>query len=165
MRSPMPCGRLAAPQKSVARAASDGARDFSYRLDIRVVFHDIDYYRHANNVAYITWMETARIDYCKAAFDRPLGARTNVIMAAQAFTYESQLQHDDRLVMGLPLLANRAQVARAHLRVMARRRTLRLRHLRARRVRLRSERIDRSPRRMARTHRRLRANPTDLTSP
>jgi acyl-CoA thioester hydrolase len=74
--------------------------DFTYRLDIRVVFHDIDYYRHANNVAYITWMETARIDYCKAAFDRPLGAKTNVIMAAQTFTYESQLQHDDLLVMG-----------------------------------------------------------------
>lgn len=74
--------------------------DFSYRLDIRVVFHDIDYYRHANNVAYITWMETARIDYCKAAFDRPLGAPRNVIMATQAFTYERQLQHDERLVMG-----------------------------------------------------------------
>ena len=74
--------------------------DFSYRLDIRVVFHDIDYYRHANNVAYITWMETARIDYCKAAFDRPLGAQRNVIMATQAFTYERQLQHDDILVMG-----------------------------------------------------------------
>ncbi len=74
--------------------------DFSYRLDIRVVFHDIDYYRHANNVAYITWMETARIDYCKAAFDRPLGAKTNVIMASQSFTYERQLEHDERLVMG-----------------------------------------------------------------
>ena len=74
--------------------------DFSYRLDIRGVFHDIDYYRHANNVAYITWMETARIDYCKAAFDRPLGAPQNVIMASQSFTYERQLQHDDILVMG-----------------------------------------------------------------
>jgi acyl-CoA thioester hydrolase len=74
--------------------------DFRYRLDIRVVFHDIDYYRHANNVAYITWMETARIDYCKFAFDRPLGARTNVIMAAQKFTYERQAKHDDLLVMG-----------------------------------------------------------------
>jgi acyl-CoA thioester hydrolase len=74
--------------------------DFSYRLDIRVVFHDIDYYRHANNVAYITWMETARIDYCKAAFGRPLGAPQNVIMASQSFTYERQVQHDERLVMG-----------------------------------------------------------------
>jgi acyl-CoA thioester hydrolase len=74
--------------------------DFSYRLDIRVVFHDIDYYRHANNVAYITWMETARIDYCKAAFDRPLGAPQNVIMASQSFTYERQVQHDELLVMG-----------------------------------------------------------------
>jgi acyl-CoA thioester hydrolase len=74
--------------------------DFSYRLDIRVVFGDIDYYRHANNVAYITWMETARIDYCKVAFDRPLGAPQNVIMASQSFTYERQLQHDERLVMG-----------------------------------------------------------------
>jgi acyl-CoA thioester hydrolase len=74
--------------------------DFSYRLDIRVVFGDIDYYRHANNVAYITWMETARIDYCKVAFDRPLGAPQNVIMASQSFTYERQVQHDERLVMG-----------------------------------------------------------------
>jgi len=73
---------------------------FRYRLDVRVVFCDVDYYRHANNVAYITWMETARIDYCKFAFDRPLGAKTNVIMAAQDFTYERQAQHDDLMVMG-----------------------------------------------------------------
>jgi acyl-CoA thioester hydrolase len=75
--------------------------DFRYRLDVRVVFGDIDYYRHVNNVVYMRWMETARIDYCKVAFDRPLGARTNVIMAAQSFTYERQAQYDDRMVMGV----------------------------------------------------------------
>jgi acyl-CoA thioester hydrolase len=75
--------------------------DFRYRLDIRVVFRDIDYYRHVNNAVYITWMETARIDYCKVAFDRPLGAATNVIMANQTFDYERQAQYDDRLVMGV----------------------------------------------------------------
>jgi acyl-CoA thioester hydrolase len=62
--------------------------DFRYRLDIRVVFRDLDYYRHVNNAVYITWMETAHIDYCKVAFDRPLGAKTNVIMASQSFDYE-----------------------------------------------------------------------------
>ncbi|HEX3464420.1 MAG TPA: thioesterase family protein [Candidatus Elarobacter sp.] len=74
--------------------------DFRYKLDIRVVFRDIDFYRHVNNAVYITWMETARIDYCKLAFDRPLGAKTNVIMASQSFNYERQAQYDDRLVMG-----------------------------------------------------------------
>ncbi|MDB5069856.1 MAG: thioesterase superfamily [Candidatus Eremiobacteraeota bacterium] len=74
--------------------------DFRYKLDIRVVFRDIDYYRHVNNAVYITWMETARIDYCKVAFDRPLGAKTNVIMASQSFDYERQAAYDDRLVMG-----------------------------------------------------------------
>src|ERR1700736_6816304 len=77
-----------------------GLEDFRYRLDIRVVFRDIDYYRHVNNAVYITWMETARIDYCKVAFDRPLGAKTNVIMASQSFDYERQVQYDERLVMG-----------------------------------------------------------------
>ena len=74
--------------------------DFRYRLDIRVVFRDIDYYRHVNNAVYITWMETARIDYCREAFDRPLGGKINVIMASQRFDYERQTQYDERLVMG-----------------------------------------------------------------
>lgn len=74
--------------------------DFRYKLDIRVVFGDIDYYRHVNNVMYVRWMETARIDYCKVAFDRPLGAKTNVILASQSFDYERQAQYDERLVMG-----------------------------------------------------------------
>jgi acyl-CoA thioester hydrolase len=74
--------------------------DFRYRMDIRVVFRDIDYYRHVNNAVYITWMETARIDYCREAFDRPLGGAVNVIMASQRFDYERQAQYDERLVMG-----------------------------------------------------------------
>jgi acyl-CoA thioester hydrolase len=74
--------------------------DFRYRMDIRVVFRDIDYYRHVNNAVYITWMETARIDYCREAFDRPLGGAVNVIMASQRFDYERQTQYDERLVMG-----------------------------------------------------------------
>src|ERR1700736_6246499 len=77
-----------------------GLEDFRYRLDIRVVFRDIDYYRHVNNAVYITWMETARIDYCKVAFDRPLGAKTNVIMASQSFDYARQVEYDEHLVMG-----------------------------------------------------------------
>jgi acyl-CoA thioester hydrolase len=74
--------------------------DFRFRLDIRVVFGEIDYYRHVNNVAYVRWMETARIDYCGAAFDRPLGAPQNVIMASQDFHYERQAQFGDRMIMG-----------------------------------------------------------------
>jgi acyl-CoA thioester hydrolase len=74
---------------------------FRYQLPVRVVFRDIDYYRHVNNAVYITWMETARIDYCRVAFDRPLGARTNVIMASQSFAYERQAQYDDRLVVAV----------------------------------------------------------------
>ena len=74
--------------------------DFRYQFPVRVVFRDIDYYRHVNNAVYITWMESARIDYCKVAFDRPLGAKTNVIMASQSFDYEKQVEYDDRLVVG-----------------------------------------------------------------
>ena len=74
--------------------------DFRYQLPIRVVFRDIDFYRHVNNAVYITWMETARIDYCKVVFDRPLGAKTNVIMASQTFNYEKQVEYDDRLIVG-----------------------------------------------------------------
>jgi acyl-CoA thioester hydrolase len=77
-----------------------GLDDFRYRMDIRVVFRDIDYYRHVNNAVYITWMETARIDYCREAFDRPLGGTVNVIMASQRFDYERQAQYDERLVLG-----------------------------------------------------------------
>jgi acyl-CoA thioester hydrolase len=75
--------------------------DFRYRLGIRVVFRDVDYYRHVNNAMYVTYMETARIDYCAVAFDKPLGSAQNVIMASQRFDYEKQAQYDDRLVMGV----------------------------------------------------------------
>jgi len=74
--------------------------DFRYQLPVRVVFRDVDYYRHVNNAVYITWTETARIDYCKVVFDRPLGAKTNVIMASQTFNYEKQVEYDERLVIG-----------------------------------------------------------------
>ena len=74
--------------------------DFRYRYDIRVVFRDVDYYRHVNNAVYVTYMETARIDYCSVAFGKPLGSVQNVIMASQRFDYEKQAQYDDRLVMG-----------------------------------------------------------------
>ncbi len=74
--------------------------DFRYRFDIRVVFRDVDYYRHVNNAVYIQYMETARIDYCAVAFGKPLGSAQNVIMASQKFDYEKQAQYDDRLVMG-----------------------------------------------------------------
>lgn len=74
--------------------------DFRYRLDIRVVFRDVDYYRHVNNAVYVTYMETARMDYCAAVFRTPLDSVQNVIMASQRFDYERQAQYDDRLVMG-----------------------------------------------------------------
>jgi acyl-CoA thioester hydrolase len=74
--------------------------DFRYRYDIRVVFGDVDYYRHVNNAVYVTYMETARIDYCEVAFGKPLGSPQNVIMASQRFDYERQAQYGDRLVMG-----------------------------------------------------------------
>jgi acyl-CoA thioester hydrolase len=74
--------------------------EFRFRLDIRVVFGEIDYYRHVNNVAYMRWMETARIDYCGVAFDRPLGAPQNVIMASQDFHYERQAAFGEHMVMG-----------------------------------------------------------------
>jgi acyl-CoA thioester hydrolase len=75
--------------------------EFRYRYDFRVVFRDVDYYRHVNNAVYITYMETARIDYCGVVLDKPLGSVQNVIMASQRFDYEQQAQYDDRLVMGV----------------------------------------------------------------
>jgi acyl-CoA thioester hydrolase len=75
--------------------------DFRYRYDFRVVFRDVDYYRHVNNAVYVTYMETARIDYCAVALGKPLGSVQNVIMASQRFDYEKQAQYDDRLVMGV----------------------------------------------------------------
>lgn len=73
---------------------------FRYRLPIRVVFSDLDFYRHVNNAKYITWTETARIFYSAEVLDKPLGSPQNVIMASQTFHYEQQVSHDERLVMG-----------------------------------------------------------------
>ncbi|HEY4439369.1 MAG TPA: thioesterase family protein [Candidatus Elarobacter sp.] len=74
--------------------------DFHFRLPIRVVFGDLDYYRHVNNARYITWCESARLDWLEAALGVPLISPRAVIMASQTYAYEKQVGYHEELVMG-----------------------------------------------------------------
>ena len=74
--------------------------DFRFRLPVRVVFGDLDFYRHVNNARYITWMETARLDWVEAVLGVPLASPRAVIMASQSYTYEKQVSYHEELVMG-----------------------------------------------------------------
>ncbi len=74
--------------------------DFRFRVPIRVVFGDLDFYRHVNNARYITWTETARLDWCEVVLGIPLGSPRAVIMASQTYAYEKQVSYHEELVMG-----------------------------------------------------------------
>ncbi len=74
--------------------------DFRFRLPIRVIFGDLDFYRHVNNARYITWMETARLDWVGEVLGIPLTSTRAVIMASQTYQYEKQVSYHEELVMG-----------------------------------------------------------------
>ena len=67
---------------------------------LRVVFADVDMLRHANNLAYLRWAETARTEYFTEVIgDDQFGAR-GMILARTTVDYESELAFRERVAIG-----------------------------------------------------------------
>ena len=67
--------------------------EFRYRYDFRVVFRDVDYYRHVNNAVYVTYMETARIDWFTSLGCSPNPAGEGPVLINAACTFIKQLEY------------------------------------------------------------------------
>ena len=66
----------------------------------RVAFRDLDYFRHVNNAAYITWTESLRIEYMVEVLGVPLDARIGIIMASQQFDYKYAVSYGEEILVG-----------------------------------------------------------------
>ena len=66
----------------------------------RTAFHDFDYLKHANNIAYITWTETLRCEYMQDVLLTPIDGAEGWIMAKQSLEYLSQINYLERVAVG-----------------------------------------------------------------
>ncbi len=76
------------------RDPRDLAGDFPHRFEVTIRFGDTDAMGHTNNSRFLTFCESARIDYWEAAMGRPLGLATHgaeesLILAEIRVTYRS----------------------------------------------------------------------------
>jgi len=76
--------------------------EFRYVLRFRVGFFEIDRLQHVNNVHYLRWLETARIEYIADVLERPLDneSREGFIQANVAFAYEQMVGYRDAIAVG-----------------------------------------------------------------
>lgn len=65
-----------------------------------VPFADVDMMQHVNNVAYIRWVETIRVEYFVQVMRTEVNGVLGMIQATINFTYERQLSFRENLVVG-----------------------------------------------------------------
>jgi acyl-CoA thioester hydrolase len=74
---------------------------YRFIKDQRVAFRDLDYFRHVNNAAYVTWTETIRIEYMVEVVKAPLDAQVGIIMASQRFEYAYPVGPFEDIAVGI----------------------------------------------------------------
>lgn len=74
--------------------------DFPLVSRFTIPFADIDMMQHANNVAYIRWVEMMRSEYFAQVMQEPINGRRGIIQATIAFTYERQLHYRESIAVG-----------------------------------------------------------------
>lgn len=82
----------------------DLAGDFPHRFTVRVRFGDTDAMGHANNSRFLTYCESARIDYWEAATGEPFalpthGARESMILADIRVAFRSPAYFGETLTV------------------------------------------------------------------
>jgi len=68
-----------------------------HRLSQQVVFRDIDYFQHANNAAYSTWSETARLDYMREVCGVEDLALMNIVLGTLRIRFVSPALYRERV--------------------------------------------------------------------
>ncbi len=61
--------------------------DFRYVTRSRVAFSDLDMLGHVNNVTYVRWAETIRVDYVADVLGDTIDGRSGCILANQSWNY------------------------------------------------------------------------------
>jgi acyl-CoA thioester hydrolase len=61
--------------------------DFRYVARWRVAFSDLDMLGHVNNVTYVRWAETIRVDYVADVLGDTIDGRRGCILANQSWNY------------------------------------------------------------------------------
>ena len=60
----------------------------------------MDYLRHANNVAYLAWIETARSEYFAQVLEERIDGPRGMIMAKIIFEYEAPIGYRAEIAIG-----------------------------------------------------------------
>jgi len=78
-------------------------KEFNILTEIEVQWGDMDAFRHVNNVAYVRWGETARIDYFNALnlfSSDPEQMNYAPILGFQSVKYIAPLVYPDTVIIG-----------------------------------------------------------------
>lgn len=81
-------------------AESDLRSRFRFFFPVEVRFRDLDALFHVNNVVYLTYMESARIEYWMKVTGRPLD-QLGVILARTEVDYRSPVAYGQTLEVGV----------------------------------------------------------------
>ncbi len=77
------------------------ATEYPYQYNHTVIFQDLDAMRHVNNVSYLVYFETARINYMYELFEFPDLATFPIILGDVYCRYESPAFYQDALTIGV----------------------------------------------------------------
>ena len=76
------------------------ASDYPHQYRVRVAFRDLDALGHVNNAVYLSFLESARIDYLMTLLQIEAIAELPLILAEVTITYQSPAVFGEELVVG-----------------------------------------------------------------
>ena len=76
------------------------ARSFPYVVEIEVAFRDLDAMGHVNNAVYLSYLETARINFIVDLLELKGLGELPIILAEATVTYKSPALFGERLIIG-----------------------------------------------------------------
>ncbi len=77
------------------------ATSFPYQYPVKVVFHDLDAMRHVNNVVYLIYLESARIEFLNQMLGLETVESAPVILGDMYVRYHSPAVYPEELIVGL----------------------------------------------------------------
>lgn len=75
---------------------SENLADYKFRTTIQIRFSDLDYYGHVNNATYLTYFETARVDYWREVVKWDWN-HNGIILARSEVNYLKPIVRGDKI--------------------------------------------------------------------
>ena len=76
------------------------ARSYPYVVELEVAFRDLDAMGHVNNAVYLSYLETARINFMRDLLDLQSLDELPIILAEATVAYKSPALFGERLIVG-----------------------------------------------------------------